>query len=309
VGTASPIGAYHLKSRSTSGGLEDMGDLLIGTSGWSYKEWEGVFYPNSTTNKLSYYSKVFSTVEIDSTFYAYPSKGLVMGWARYSPDNFVFSAKLPQLLTHEKKLEMGKGVETDLVKFLSLMKPLIASGKLGPILIQLPPSFTYEADLAKLSSFLNAVPEDLKFAVEFRHPSWLREEAWSLLRERNVANVIVDEPLLPPDPVVTADFSFIRWHGHGTRPWYNYRYNDKQLKQWVPKVQGVVAKVKKTYGYFNNHFRGFAVENSLKMMGMLGVSTPQQDEAGLKATKFIDTGKSDLGEGSILEFVGEGRKP
>jgi len=284
--------------------LNGMGDLLIGTSGWSYKEWEGVFYPNSTTNKLSYYSKVFPTAEIDSTFYAYPSKGLVMGWARYSPDNFVFSAKLPQLLTHEKKLEMGKGVEADLVRFLSLMKPLIASGKLGPILVQLPPSFTYEADVPKLSSFLNVIPEDLKFAVEFRHPSWLREEVWSLLREHNVANVIVDEPLLPPDTVVTADFSFIRWHGHGTRPWYNYRYNEKQLKEWAPKVQEVAARVKKTYGYFNNHFRGFAVENSLKMMGMLGVSSPHQDEVGARATKYLETGTSDLGEGSMLEFVG-----
>jgi len=285
-----------------------MGDLLIGTSGWSYKEWVGAFYPTSATNKLSYYSKVFGTVEIDSTFYAYPSKGLVLGWARYTPDNFVFSVKLPQLLTHEKKLEHAKGVEADLIRFLGLMKPLIAGGKLGPILIQLPPSFSYEADYAKLSSFLKTVPEDLKFAVEFRHPSWLREEVWSLLRDCNVANVIVDEPLLPPDTVVTADFAFIRWHGHGTRPWYNYRYPERQLKEWVPKVQEVTSRVKKTYGYFNNHFQGFAVENSLKMMGMLGVSTPQQDQAGARATRFIDTGKSDLGEGSMLEFVG-GKAP
>jgi uncharacterized protein YecE (DUF72 family) len=281
-----------------------MGELLIGTSGWSYKEWVGVFYPDSTTNKLSYYSKVFGTAEIDSTFYAYPTKGLVLGWARYTPDNFVFSVKLPQLLTHEKKLEHSKGVEADLIRFLGLMKPLIASGKLGPVLIQLPPSFSYESDYAKLRGFLMTVPEDLRFAVEFRHPSWLREEVWSLLRERNVANVIVDEPLLPPDTVVTADFAFIRWHGHGSRPWYNYRYPEKQLKEWVPKVQEVVSRVEKTYGYFNNHFRGFAVENSLKMMGMLGVSTPRQDEAGAKATMFLETGKSDLGEGSMLEFIG-----
>jgi uncharacterized protein YecE (DUF72 family) len=281
-----------------------MGDLFIGTSGWSYKEWNGVFYPTADTNKLSYYSKVFGTAEVDSTFYAYPSKGLVLGWARYSPDNFVFSVKLPQELTHDKRLDVSKGVETDLVRFLSLMKPLIAAGKLGPVLIQLPPSYSYEKDFERLKGFLGIIPDDVKFAVEFRHPSWLREDVWDLLKSRNVANVIVDEPLLPPDTVVTADFAFIRWHGHGTRPWYNYRYKDKELKAWVPKVQEVVARTKTTYGYFNNHFRGFAVENSLKMMGMLGVANAKQDEAKEKATRFLDGGGRPEGEGSMLEFIG-----
>lgn len=279
-------------------------DLLIGTSGWSYNEWAGVFYPSSSTNKLSFYSKVFGTAEVDSTFYAYPSKGLVLGWSRYSPDGFVFSAKLPRLITHDKRLELGKGVESDLVRFLSLMKPLIASGKLGPILVQLPPSYSYQTDFDKLKEFLGVVPEDIRFAVEFRHPSWLREEVWSMLRNRNIANVIVDGPLLPPDTVVTADFAFVRWHGRGTRPWYNYRYTEAELKAWVPKVEDVTSRVEKTFGYFNNHFHGFAVENSLKMMGMLGVSTPQQDEVGAKATKFLESGGKSSGEGSLMEFVG-----
>ncbi|MDA4127443.1 MAG: DUF72 domain-containing protein [Thaumarchaeota archaeon] len=281
-----------------------MGELLIGTSGWSYKEWLGVFYPTADTNKLSFYSKVFGTAEIDSTFYAYPSKGLVLGWAKHSPENFVFSVKLPQEMTHDKRLDLGKGVETDLVRFLSLLKPLMEIGKLGPILIQLPPSFSYEKDFRNLKGFLGVVPEDVKFAVEFRHPSWLRVDVWSNLRSKNVANVIVDEPLLPPDTVVTADFAFIRWHGHGSRPWYNYRYKDSELKAWVPKVQEVVTRAKKTYGYFNNHFRGFAVENSLKMMGMLGVSNAKQDEVRSKATRFLEGRGRPEGEGSILEFVG-----
>ncbi len=283
-----------------------MTELLIGTSGWSYNEWTGVFYPNSSTNKLSFYSKVFGTAEVDSTFYAYPSKGLVQGWARYSPEKFVFAVKLPQLLTHEKKLDLDKGVEPDLIRFLSLLKPLIASGKLGPVLVQLPPSFSYQADFEKLKSFLGRVPDDVKFAVEFRHPSWLREEVWSLLRGRNVANVIVDEPLLPPDTVTTADFAFIRWHGRGSRPWYNYRYSEKELDGWVPKVKEVASRVKKTFGYFNNHFSGFAVENSLRMMEKLGVSSVPQDEARAKATRYIESGGRDEGEGSILEFVGKG---
>ncbi len=284
-----------------------MAELHIGTSGWSYNEWAGVFYPNSSTNKLSYYSKLYQTVEVDSSFYAYPSKGLVLGWARYTPDDFVFSVKLPQLITHEKKLEVSKGAEADLIRFLSLLKPLIATGKLGPVLIQLPPSFSFNSDFDKMKGFLSRTPEDIKFAVEFRHPSWLREEVWSLLRSRNTANVIVDEPLLPPDTVVTADFAFIRWHGRGTRPWYNYRYSEKELETWVPKLKEVASRVEKTYGYFNNHFKGFAVENSLRMMEKLGVARPQQQEARETATKFLQTGKRDLGEGSILEYIDRGR--
>jgi uncharacterized protein YecE (DUF72 family) len=286
-----------------------MAELLLGTSGWSYSEWTGVFYPSSNTNKLSFYSNLYRTVEIDSTFYAFPAKGLVLGWARYSPDGFLFSAKLPKEITHDKRLDLGQGAEADLLRFLSLMRPLITAGKLGPILIQLPPSYSYDADFSNLKSFLEAVPDDVRFAVEFRHPSWLKSEVWSLLKSRNVANVIVDEPLLPPDTVVTADFAFIRWHGRGSRPWYNYRYGDEELRRWVPKVKEVSARVDRTYGYFNNHFRGFAVENSLKMMGMLGVSTPEQEEARSKATRFIDGGGREEGEGSMLEYVGRKGSP
>ena len=284
-----------------------MTELFIGTSGWSYNEWAGVFYPNSSTNKLSFYSNVYGTAEVDSSFYAFPSKGLVLGWARYTPENFVFAVKLPQLLTHEKKLDPSKGVEADLVRFLGLLRPLIASGKLGPVLIQLPPSYSFQSDFEKLKGFLGRIPEDVRFAVEFRHPSWLRDEVWSLLRGNNVANVIVDEPLLPPDTVVTADFAFIRWHGRGTRPWYNYRYSDRELEVWVPKVKDVASRAKQTYGYFNNHFKGFAVENSLKMMEKLGVATLQQQEVRARATKFIETGGKVDGESSILEYVDRGK--
>lgn len=285
-----------------------MNDLLIGTSGWSYKEWTGVFYPTSSTNKLSFYSKVYRTAEVDSSFYAYPSKELVLGWARYTPDDFMFSVKLPQLLTHEKRLDPAQGVEADLIRFLSILKPLVAAGKLGPVLIQLPPSFSYQEDHRNFEAFLQNLPDDVRFAVEFRHPSWLRDEVWALLRERNVANVIVDEPLLPPDAVVTADFAFIRWHGRGSKPWYNYRYQERELEAWVPKVKEVVSRVDKTYGYFNNHFKGFAVENSLKMMEMLGKATPHQQAARERATQFIQSGGRPDGEGNILEFV-EGKRP
>ena len=200
-------------------------EVHLGTSGWSYKEWEGPFYPKGEKKKLTYYSKFFDTVEIDSTFYGYPSKGMILGATKSTPPGFVFSAKLPKLITHEKKLDLEKGVKEDLFRFLRLMLPLIEEGKLGPLLIQLPPSFGYSEGLKKLDGFLEVLPTDVSFAVEFRNKSWLgKADALDLLRGHNVAVTTVDEPLLPPDTTTTADFAFVRWHGRGERPWYNYRY-------------------------------------------------------------------------------------
>jgi uncharacterized protein YecE (DUF72 family) len=268
-----------------------LADVRLGTSGWSYKEWEGPFYPKGEKKKLSYYSKFFNTVEIDSTFYAYPSQGMVLGATKNTPPGFVFSAKLPKLITHEKTLDLDKGVKDDLYKFLHLMKPLIEESKLGPLLIQLPPSFSYSSGLAKLAGFLGALPTDVSFAAEFRNKSWLgKGDAVDLLRKHNVAMTIVDEPLLPPDTTTTADFAFLRWHGHGERPWYNYRYKEEELLGWTKKVEAVSSKTKKLYGYFNNHFRGYAVENSLQMMELLGSANAEQRKLQDQITKRIDQG-------------------
>jgi len=253
--------------------------ILLGTSGWSYKEWEKIFYPDSKTPKLSYYSGVFSTAEIDSTFYAYPNKGLSFGWARNTPPDFQFSAKIPKLITHDKKLDLSEGVEVDLQKFLEILAPLKDSKKLGPLLIQLPPSFAHK-DVGLLENFLEILPEDHMFAVEFRNLSWLEdtENLYSLLRKHNVANTIVDEPLLPVDLTVTANFAFIRWHGKGKRVWYNYEYSEDELDPWVDRVEKVSGQVKKVYGYFNNHFHGSAVLNSLEMLMKLGRANSKQEE-------------------------------
>lgn len=283
---------------------DEMVELLIGTSGWSYNEWVGVFYPSTVTNKLAYYSKIFNTVEVDSTFYSYPNRSAISVWDRQTPNDFKFSLKLPRLITHEKKLRIDKGIEADLLKFLDILLPLMKKNKLGPILIQLPPSFTYDDSYSDLKAFLSILPKDLKFAVEFRNPSWLRDDVWELLRVNNVAYTIVDEPLLPPELIFTADFAFIRWHGKGKRPWYNYRYNDSEIASWVPRVREALSRTKRVYGYFNNHFRGFAVENSLKMMKMLGELKDNQSEALKRASLFIEKPRQKVTkEASMLEFI------
>jgi uncharacterized protein YecE (DUF72 family) len=273
---------------------EDTSRIKIGTSGWSYKEWEKVFYPDSKTPKLSYYSSVFNTAEIDSTFYANPNPGMVLGWVRYTPRDFEFSVKLPQSITHEKSLDLEKGAEVDLLEFLDLINPLKEAKKLGPLLIQLPPSFS-SAKANTLESFLDALPKknNYKFAIEFRNKSWLRnkDELNELLRKYNVANTIVDEPLMPVDLTPTADFAFIRWHGKGMRPWYNYRYSESELDPWVDKVMKEV-KHERIYGYFNNHFHGYAVENSLEFLKKIGEASEKQKEILKNVKSYLDEGPS-----------------
>lgn len=264
---------------------------MLGTSGWSYKDWEGVFYTEGEKKKLTFYSRYFSTVEIDSTFYAYPTKGMPLGAARNTPPGFVFSAKLPKLITHTKVLDIEQGVKEDLFRFLHLMKPLMDEGKLGPLLIQLPPSFTYSKGLKNLKGFLKALPTDVRFAAEFRNKSWLgKGDAIDLLRDHNVAITTVDEPLLPPDTTTTADFAFLRWHGHGQRPWYNYRYRQGELRGWTERVKTIASKTKRVYGYFNNHFRGYAIENSLQMMEILGSANKEQRKMLDQVTRRIESG-------------------
>jgi len=252
-----------------------LADLLFGTSGWSYTEWIGPFYERRE-RMLSYYTRFFKTVEINSTFYRYPTRSQVYGYYHTSPKGFVFSTKLPRLITHDKNLSPSYDVKNDLLRFLELMELLRRTGKLGAILIQLPPSFVYERDHENLAGFLEILPEEFEFAVEFRDPSWLRNDVWNLLSKHGVAYTIVDEPLLPPEVHVTAEFTYIRWHGRGTRPWYDYHYSKEELQEWVPKITEVSGKVEKVYGYFNNHYHGYAPENCVELLEMLNLAKPEQ---------------------------------
>ena len=255
-------------------------NILLGTSGWSYREWEGIFYQKSEKRKLRAYSRVFKTVEIDSTFYRYPSKGIVMGWLRYSPSDFVFTAKLPKVITHDKKLGLKEDISADLEAYLELMRPLQLGGKLGCLLIQLPPSYDYNPD--NLESFFKLLDPLFRYAVEFRNLSWISRETWKLLKEYKVAYTNVDEPLLPPEVNLTTDFTYFRWHGRGEKPWFDYLYEKAQIDEWVPKVEDASKNVKKVYGYFNNHFHGYAPENCLYLIEKLGLLSEEQKKAKQK---------------------------
>lgn len=252
--------------------------LLLGTSGWSYVDWMGPLY-ESDKLMLRQYSEVFNTVEVDSTFYSYPPPSVVKAWARSTPRGFVFSAKVPRLITHE-----GGTVE-DLKRFLSLMEPLREADKLGPLLFQLPPSL--KLDLEWLEKLLRELPQGYSFAVEFRDPSWMVEDAFKLLERYGVAYTIVDEPLLPPIVRVTAGFAYIRWHGRGSRPWYNYHYSLDELEPWVPRLREALSRAEVAYGYFNNHFHGYAVSNCLQMLKLMDALTTRQAEALNKVESYF----------------------
>jgi len=247
--------------------------LLIGTSGWSYKEWVGPFYEKKT-GMFSHYSKFFHTSEINSTFYRYPSEGMIMGLLKNAPPGFVFATKLPKLITHDKWLKLSDGVEDDTHRFLALMRPL--AERLGPILIQLRPKFNYDEHVGHLENYLDIIPKNYEWAVEFRNLSWSRDETYDILRKHNVAYTVVDEPLLPPEVHNTADFAYVRWHGHGAQLWYDYEYSMDQLEEWKPKVEEIKSNVRRTYGYFNNHFNANAVKNAVEMLELLDQATLEQ---------------------------------
>jgi uncharacterized protein YecE (DUF72 family) len=208
---------------------------------------------------------------------------MVMGWLRYSLSDFVFSAKLPKVITHDKKLGLKGDVKADLDAYLELMRPLQLGGKLACLLIQLPPKYDYNPE--NLESFFQLLDPLFRYAVEFRNLSWMRDETWNLLESYKVSYVNVDEPLLPPEVHLTTDFTYFRWHGRGERPWFDYRYSKEEIEPWVPKVEKAAQKVKKVYGYFNNHFHGYAPENCLYLLENLGLLTEEQKKAKEKSKK------------------------
>ncbi|MFW9769350.1 MAG: DUF72 domain-containing protein [Candidatus Thorarchaeota archaeon] len=266
--------------------------LHIGTSGWSYdKDWRGVFY-SSGGSLLKQYLKYFYTSEINSTFYALPTKNFVKHLSSLD-DNVFFTAKLPKAVTHDTRLDLrmkdGKG-RNILNEFFSLLEPL--HGRVQVLLIQLPP---WElSKFGELENFFSALDSSFRYAIEFRNESWLVPRVWSLIEDYGIAHVIVDEPKLPIDLRVTTDFSYIRWHGHGEDPWFNYRYSLDELKPWVPRLEQVTNAVPTTFGYFNNHFAGNAPLNAFQMLSLMKQINPKQQVKLDRMLRASETKQSTL---------------
>jgi uncharacterized protein YecE (DUF72 family) len=277
-----------------------MGEFLLGCSGWNYTDtsdkggWTGVFYPDKDTKRLRFYSQFFNTAEMDSIFYekfySKMTKGTFIGMVKATPENFQFSVKVPETITHRKRLEVKNDAITEFEIFLDKISPLKNSNKLGSILLQLPPSFTVN-DFKNIEGFLDRLPTNgYDYSVEFRHPSWKTEGPWDMLKHYNIAAVMTDSPanenleFLSEVTVTTADHSFIRFHGRNVKGhyWYNYLYNKEELKPWVEKVEQIRKQTKVLRAYFNNHYGGKAVVNALQFKEMTGTALSEYEKKVLE---------------------------
>jgi uncharacterized protein YecE (DUF72 family) len=275
---------HHLIGREIRISVENQ-NIRFGCAGWSYKDWLGPLY-DPEQSMLQQYASIFDTVELNSSFYRAPEEGTILGLTKYTKRGFMFSAKMNQKFTHDMRLRVAEETQDELEQFVQLFDPLLTQDRLGCLLIQLPPSLKKNEKL--LESFLAALPHRYEYVVEFRHPSWINNSTWTILAKYEAAYCIVDEPLLPPELHVTSPIGYIRWHGHGDHPWYNYRYTNQQLEEWVPRVKEIAKNTKKTFGIFNNHFHGYAPENCLQMMQTLGIARPNHEKALRRVHSYIE---------------------
>jgi uncharacterized protein YecE (DUF72 family) len=255
--------------------------LRIGCSGWNYAHWRnGVFYPPrlASRNWLRYYARHFDTVEINMTFYRLPKAHIVARWLEETPRDFVFAVKVSRYVTHIKRL---LEVPQHLPLLYERIAPLLRSPKLGPLLWQLPPTFA--CDLERLANALEHLHDGHRHAFEFRHPSWFREETYTLLREHDVALVIGDRPQVNGFQTheITADFTFVRFHGgtHGA----NGNYAHAELDVWADRLRRWSDSVD-VFAYFNNDWLGYAIENALYLKERLG----QPAEASAELVAFAN---------------------
>jgi uncharacterized protein YecE (DUF72 family) len=241
--------------------------LRIGCSGWNYAHWRnGVFYPPRCASRhwLRFYAERFETVEVNNTFYRLPQAAVVARWVDETPAGFVFSVKVSRYLTHVKRL---RDVPEHLPLLYERIAPLAKTPKLGPLLWQLPPTFACDVD--RLAEALEHVHDGHRHAFEFRHPSWFRDEVYTLLREHRVALVIADRPEMHAFQTCeqTADFMFVRFH-HGSRG-RRGNYSHAELDEWAARLEGW-SRGGDVFAYFNNDWEGFAVENALYMKRRVG---------------------------------------
>ena len=254
--------------------------IRLGTQGWSYPDWNGVFYPpgSKQEDRLPFYAEVFDTVELDNTFYAAPKGTIARSWERHTPDGFVFAAKLPRTITHEGRLHEAGEAMADFVRAL---EPL--GDKLGPVLAQTPAEFQRDADSARdLAAFVAAKPAHVKLAVEFRHASWHVPETFEVLRRHNVAAAWTEWRELPRLTEVTADFLYLRWLGDRREiETYDRVQIDRaeEFQSWEAGLLRSLGEVREVYGYFNNHWSGHSPASANEMKRRLGLTvTEPRDE-------------------------------
>ncbi|GAC1407089.1 MAG: DUF72 domain-containing protein [Pyrinomonadaceae bacterium] len=238
-----------------------------------------VFYPNGTRSPamLELYARVFSSIEVDSTFYAIPTASTVDNWAGRTPDDFTFSLKLPQEVTHVRALYESVEIVNEFCERARRLK-----AKLAVVLVQLPPHFVYSPENARtLAAFLKTLPRDVRFAVEFRGNAWLSVETLTMLENYHVALALVDSQWLSREKIfelaekMTCDFAYIRWMGARdlTRFDIVQRPQDTGLRAWSELIERLAKRTSNIYAYFSNYYEGHAPLSANKLKRLLGQKT------------------------------------
>ncbi|MDD5146072.1 MAG: DUF72 domain-containing protein, partial [Candidatus Pacebacteria bacterium] len=233
--------------------------LFIGTSGWSYKHWQGIFYPRKLTqNKwLNYYSKHFNTVELNMSFYRFPSIEIIDKWQKELPEEFKMTLKANRMITHVKRF---KNVDRILADFYALAEGF--KNNLGCILFQAPPFFKYsDENVEIMANFLKILDKEKRNAVEFRHLSWWNQKVYELFQKEEIGFCSVSGLNMPEDAITTSKFAYIRFHGPDEA--YSSKYSEEELKEWAKKINSL--KTKEIFCYFNNDQNAYAVENAKEL--------------------------------------------
>ena len=242
------------------------GSVFVGCSGWFYWKWRGLFYPEDlpTSEWFRHYARRFSTVEINASFYSWPTVANVKSWKRQAGRrNFIYTVKVCELITHIKKF---KGTKT-LVKDFGMIADILGE-HMGCFLFQLPPSFRYTK--ARLHSILAQLDPARRNVVEFRHKSWWNETVYAAFRENGAIFCSCSGPRLPDELVRTADDIYLRLHGPDR--WYRHNYSRAELCEWVAKIEASAAK--RAWIYFNNDYAAYAPKNAAAMRRLLVRSFP-----------------------------------
>jgi uncharacterized protein YecE (DUF72 family) len=253
-------------------------NLYVGCSGWSYKGWIGTFYPSNLENKnwLSYYSKFFKFVEVDSTFYNIPSRFVVKGWKDKTPDDFKFSFKFPKIITHEKKME---DVSKDLFVFFNNLEPLL--DKTLFLLIQLPPHLTESKGFDALQNMVNKLDNRFRYAIEFRDSSWFNDNVYDFLKDNKMTLTWSVRDELKTPPIITSDHINIRFIGDRSIDDKDFGKIVKDRKKEMVEYIDILNKTTDLEDYqniaiaFNNHFAGFGPQSAntfLKLMGKMEIN-------------------------------------
>ena len=265
--------------------------IRVGTQGWNYDAWVGPFYPAGTrpADFLTIYARAFDTVEVDSTFYATPAVKTVQGWAQRTPDDFVFALKLPQEITHERRL---RNIDDAAAEFFDRAREL--GPKLGPILIQLGPDFG-PSELPAVAQLLPKLPRDMRFAIEFRQRGWIHDGVLALLAEHNVALTLSDGRWIQRKQMMnlasrpTADFLYVRLMGIDQSIVDYSRIQidrTRDLETWTSVLWPYAEQGREVFTYVNNHFAGHSPSSGRELQRLLGQQAVEPEHLGEQMSLF-----------------------